>query len=269
MLTNLFRGLPGLTSAHVAAIVDLLPYDGSLPRAVMEVARHQTGLPIMRCGSIVWTGPIPNRSAFESFLSTDARNHMYQLSKDSHYNVPGMGILPEVPVEGQKPTFREEHFKITKPQSDLTLPVRQSILDEWEAEDQERVEYRTALRQLIQEHNKEWNPSGVPWKVKRPMEEDSQSRAEADAVTLPAASVTKESLLAEEGADVFTALGAEPFYELVVSKGRLFVLGLSDGVISNQQPVCGTGTGEYFLGDEADKIASAGSAQTKLAVGGA
>lgn len=268
MLTNLFRGLPGLTSAHVAAIIDVVPYDGSLPRAVMEAARHQLGLPVMRCGSIVWTGTLPNRSIIESFLSTDTRNHMYQLSKDSKYNVPGMGNLPSTPVdEGQQPTLREEHYKLTKPQNDLTLPLRQSVLDEWEAE--ERVEYRNSVRQLVQEHDKEWNPSGVPWKLKRPLEEDSQSNVEAAAVTLPGASETKESLLAEEGAEVHTVMGAEPFYELVASKGRLFVFALADGVISDQQPVCGLGAGEYYVGDDAKKVMSAGSALNKLVVGSA
>lgn len=80
----------GMGRGNTAVIVDMCPYDGSLPRALVD---YKTSVgqadPEMHCVSVLWCGQPPERHAIAAFLTREIRNHMYEASSTGKYSVPG------------------------------------------------------------------------------------------------------------------------------------------------------------------------------------
>jgi hypothetical protein len=132
-----------------------------------------------------------------------------------------------------------------------SLPIKQSVYDEWADS-----EMRNMFNEVVQAHNEKFNPSGQPWKPKRQVE-NSRESAETRAVALKSAEVSKEELVRDGASEV---AGADPFYSIIVPKGgdAMYLYGVSDGVVSDEIPFCGMGTGEYEVGAEAEKAKNSG-----------
>jgi hypothetical protein len=91
----------------------------------------------------------------------------------------------------QKPTFRESDYEITRPMDDESLPIKQSVYDEWQ-----ESELKALFDHLVHEHNSEFNKSSQSWKPKRQLDTTLES-ADVRAVTLPATEVSKGQLMRE------------------------------------------------------------------------
>jgi len=90
VLQALFRGMD-INKQHTCSIIDLVPYDSSLPRAVMELTSSEAeGCPRMCACSVVWTGVDQERQAIHRYIYSDVRNVMHKLSMQGAYKVPGM-----------------------------------------------------------------------------------------------------------------------------------------------------------------------------------
>ena len=105
------------------------------------------------------------------------------------------------------------------------------------------------LKEILEGHNKKFNPSGVPFKgdKKRSATDTEELESEASAEAL--------GPLEESDPDTKAALkpqaffpGAAANFEVLVKDGMLFVHGLQDGVVRSGQPLCGM-WGRFLCGD--------------------
>ena len=246
----------GLTSAHGAMVIDMVPYDGSLQRCVADL-KGREGMPATTCAAIAWAGPMDDRRSIQQFLYRDIRNHIYVTSKEGRYKVPGLMDMPPAVADTTKPTICDDDFKLTKVAQDSELQMRQTVVDQWEA----NVDFQAAFKEMCAEHNKKHNPSGKTFKGnKRPAQGADATSVESRAVTLTSVKVAKEDL-AKEG-DFYETIGLETFYELRAAKGHLYLHAIGDGVVGDEHPICGIGAGEFVLKEEAQKVKAAeGSSQ--------
>ena len=244
-----------MTTAHGAMVIDLVPYDGSLQRCVADL-KGREAMPATTCASIAWAGPIEDRRSIQQYLFRDIRNHIYAASKDGRYKVPGLMEMPPAAADTTKPTLYDDDFKLAKVAQD-GLQLRQTVVEQWEA----NVDYQVVFKELCAEHNKKYNPSGMTFKGnKRPAGDADETTMEARAVTLPSAQVAKADLTKET--DFYETIGLETFYELWAAKGHLYLHAIGDGVVGDEHPICGSGSGEFVLKEEAQKVKAAeGSSQ--------
>lgn len=134
----------------------------------------------------------------------------------------------------------------------MSLPIKQAIYDEWQ-----ESELKGLFDQIVHEHNAKFNLSGQPWKPTRRRAETTLDSADARAVSLPAAAVSKAQLMT---AGAYEVTGADPCYSLIVPKDgqSMYLFGLSDGVVSDLLPFCGLGAGEYCTPEEVEQVRNGG-----------
>lgn len=90
------------------------------------------------------------------------------------------------------------------------------------------------VQQAIDQHNKDHNPSGVPYKgEKKRTATEGQEEEEKTAVTLECVDTTVSKLSPEA-----TLPGPQGHYELLVKLPHLYLHALNDCVVSAQSPVC-------------------------------
>lgn len=174
---------------------------------MVDMASDQSnGLPDMRCASIVWAGlASEERTRVAGFLHRDIRTHVYNLSDQQKYQVPGLANLPTPTEDPTKPTYKDEDYLLTHPEADESLPLRQTVFDEWS----DNTEYRAAFHELVCEHDAKFNPSGKVFKSsKRAAPEDEQTSMESRAVVLPVSQASKESVM--QKGNVHEVIGSDP-----------------------------------------------------------
>jgi len=129
VLQGLWKGLK-VDSKSFAAIVDMLPYDHTLPRAIIEFkTMNMADVPQMCCGNMLWVGAPEDKALIRQILFREVRDVIYKAVKEGRCRIATLADIPqesEVPQES-KPTFREDNFKLTHPMEDDTLPVLQSV----------------------------------------------------------------------------------------------------------------------------------------------
>ena len=159
--------------------------------------------------------------------------------------------LTELPRPGDmamKPSWKESDYKVTRPEGEKFLQIRQSVMDEWLVSQ----EYKDAFRTLVAAHDHKFNPSGQSFRHKRPAEKPDNGSVDSRAISLPAIAESKADL--SKTGTIVEVVGAEPFYELLAVGGKLYVHGLNDGVISDEYPLFGTGVGDFTLGADAASV---------------
>ena len=128
VIETLWARMP-VSKANHAAFIDVMPYDGTIAHAVMEMKTLDgADLPTASCASVIWAGSTDDKSMMYKNMYQDVRDIIYKLSKDGGYAVPGLaGVPKELNTSGPRPTFKQEDFTVTHPMEDDTLPVRQSV----------------------------------------------------------------------------------------------------------------------------------------------
>ena len=128
MLQALFKGVD-FTKHNKCAVIDLLPYDASLPHAVMELMCSENDMiPATRVCSVLWTGKDDDNRNAQKWMFKEVRNVMYLLAKTGRLKLPG--FVEEQPAgvaEDERPTYKEDDYNLTKPQENNLLPLLQSM----------------------------------------------------------------------------------------------------------------------------------------------
>ena len=152
------------------------------------------------------------------------------------------------------PVLDHSKFVNTCPNAAGFLPVRQDIIDLLESKVQ-GPEYKQAIKDIIKEHNRNHNPSEVPFKgeAKRPAPEsrdddDDQARR---AKEYPAESDGPKSRDEFEADDIIPGNGGD--HEYMVKDGRMWGYAKDDCIISDVKPLVKF-WGEYLCGSENQKI---------------
>ena len=118
------------------------------------------------------------------------------------------------------------------------LPLKQEWLDIMDAT---LKTTHGRFQQAIEEHNKEVNPSGVPFKGRKRAPEQvtghgAQISDESDAITVTPVGITIEALEPDQRAQGNTKQHTP--HELLSKNGKLLVLCSEDGVLSKNEYLC-------------------------------
>lgn len=248
-----FKGT-GLSRSDLVMLADLCPYDATLPKTALNlVAAHNQGqgIPVLACSSLSWTQAtgVPQANARGiAFLHKNLRMHLLGMVRSKAISLPSLppGIMATVAAPGPRPTYDEAEFKVTMPRQDGTLPIRQTVHDEWADQD-----FAEQFHVLVMAHNAEWNASGVPFKAtpesqKRVAEPTAESLEASTAVSLPPVEGGKEKIVADNPGAVHCVLGFDSGFELIhTGKKELYIHALRDIVVSSDHALCCMGGGEY------------------------
>lgn len=258
MIARLFSGVN--IGRYGCMVVDLLPYDASVGEATVQLRSEEGFTPSIGCLSAVWVGIVSDKSAIADWITKSTMSVLCADVTSDRSSVPGadhVGAARDMASFGAaKPVLDLDKFKHSRPMSDGTLRLLQSLHFLWGEDPVFKVQFDA----LANSHNIKFNPSGVPFKEnnKRTAEEMGSSDDSA-AVSLsgePGVPTTKAAVM-EAHSDVVQIMGHSPSFELLVSKdGCLYMHGLEDSIVSNEIGLCGCGDGVFDLGTAAQATKS-------------
>ena len=261
VLARLFEGVH--IGRQGCMIVDLVPYDGTVGEAVVELRSEEGSPSTMGCMSAIWAGSTDDKASIATYVTKFTKQALFQAVTSLDAGVPGAtNIGPERDLSffgSLKPLLDDAKFNNTRPMTDGTLRLLQSVHIQW-GDDQH---YKTQFDTLANSHNSKFNPGGVPFKTSNKRTADEMgSSDDSKAVSLagvPGVPITKDLVL-EAHPDIVQIIGSSPSFELLVSKdGSLYMHGLEDSVVSTELMLCGCGDGVYDLGNAAQKTKSSDS----------
>ena len=242
-------------------VVDLLPYDGTLPLAVSRGVSDDDGdlpgisggpgipdgkrrkkepfvkIDDMSCISILWAGTNKDEIDLRQQVRVFVRD---RLTEDMKVGIrTGTSTLPDAaevphfrPLDSfiaitRAPTLDAARFEHTKPLADLTLPILQTVHDEF---DGYFPDICREFTEIVAQHNVEFNPSGRAFNGMQGVTNDEDPKmSPADSVALvsgPNDPVTKEDVIAKFGLEHTVVLpGSSPDFEMIAVRD-----GLSDKI---------------------------------------
>lgn len=238
---------------HQMVLVDLTPFDACLPRACLELNAAATPtLPSLGCLNVLWTGSPANRKRINVHVNTKIRDRTAILIKEGTLKLPALPDLsPEagLPVL-KKPTLDETKFEITAPMSDGTLRFHQPVLDTWSG--------HAGFKELVAEHNKQFNPSGASFKAKREAPDSQPEEGAAVTIDPGTGPKTKAEVQALNAQGLHVIPGSDANWELLITKiGELFLCAVTDTVVTSLTNLGGFGQGFYEVADGAAKVMAA------------
>lgn len=248
----------GLGYNDAIAWVDLLPYDDKLQLSVVnsrvqgpgsKVPRQMVIAPIWaKMAQLPSTDKVDN-GRVEDFIKKSVRRYTNSLVRTGTLKLEGLDIRDLKEAGTQPPTYNEKSYKMTCPNAAGLLPLRQDWLDTMN----ERIQAKSSrLQDIIKEHNKLVNPSGVPYKgeLKRPAEQSGEQDAEC------AAAVVGPEVDGPRSADDFSAdqciEGLSTEHKFFIKDGKLWLYAMQDQVVLTQEPLMQI-WGEYMCGTENKK----------------
>jgi len=245
VLRGLFKGMRDgrIRSAYV---IDLLPYDGTLPLAVSRGIPDEEGdltgiagisggpeakrrkkasvkIDHIGCLSVLWAGANKDEcKQVREFISDRVEEDLKIGIRTGNSSLPEASEVPPIRTlesfasATKAPELDESKFKHTKSLADSLLPVMQSVHDEME--EMER-EIWAEFEAIVSEHNREFNPSGRAFRDRPGRDDDKDPEAApADSVALvtgPDDPATKEDIIAKFGPDNAVVLpGSSSGFEL-------------------------------------------------------
>lgn len=184
MYKHLLEGLwSTATQPSMVFVRDYTLYDCSLLQACASVnsVRSSRSPTVAYAGVVVWQPDKAAKRATMDWVSTHARRWLHQQVEQKSYNIPGLRLPAQLAETGPRPSCSESNFVLCFPRSDGTLPIRQSVYDEWSSAP---ADLKDAFNSMVGDHDKDVNPSGTPWKGHHKREGDPSVLADANAITI-------------------------------------------------------------------------------------
>jgi hypothetical protein len=243
LLKHVFQGM-GLTPAARACIHHVTAWDPELAIACMELnASVNQAMPVctylgtgwgekqvMICKNILMS--------MMDTLSYKIDNGQYPLT-----NYDSTALAPT--GNTARPELAEANFHLTRVRhASGELAILETEMEKRRVAYAGDVNLRKLFDDAVVKFNKDNNPSGVPWKLKRAAPEDSPlavAASKATAVQLPPCEISVDD--AKKDAYVFTlpesrrqGESGKVLYELIMSKDgdKMYLLALSDGTLYEQ-----------------------------------
>lgn len=178
IITASLNGL-GLTAAQCCHVRDWTLYDDQLAVAVMELnSRSDKHLPMFAYAG----GTFPDLGGLTIAENVKEAIHTSMLAMvvAGTYHIPGHREPGPEPKAASRPVFKTDDMNLTCARANNELPILQSVHDVWDSVTMLKKEWDN----LVKTHNDEFNPSGVPWKARRPAEVPLQNLPEAEAMRI-------------------------------------------------------------------------------------
>ena len=255
-----------LSPKNTAAWLDGLPYDATLPLAVLQRSGVQSFIhPREMVASLLWHGSTADKKAMESYLTKTIRNKLKSKCKAKEFTIPGAPDISdsssgvEVKVA---PAYNEKNFILTKPMADKSLPLRKTFVDKWSGSDVPQ-KFKDLFKALLIKHDAKYNKCGIPFAgdvVKRKPE--GKASGDGAKTLTPEANAPKTLTDVEKlhGAVKSKFLQHNPKTQLMVAEdGAIYVqTGDEPELLLAENPLH-TYAGEYFIGKDCEKKKKEGS----------
>ena len=261
--SSILKGM-GLRVIDGVAWIDLCPYDDKLMQSIIwSYGRRSAQVPTQSVISPIWanmgktgdgeeaTAKVDN-ARIETFLKKSARNFTASRIRDKSLIFSEVPIVdPSTSPTTSAPALDVSKFVKTCPNASGFLPLRQDVLDLLEQKVQS-TEQKEAIEKIITEHNKNHNPSGVPYKgeTKRPAPVNTADEVAHRAKTYPAESDGPRSK--DEFGPTQIMAGQSSDHEFMVKDGKLWAYANEDCIISDEKH-CVKFWGEYLCGEDRKK----------------
>jgi len=227
----------GLTSSTTCPVRDHTPYDDQLALAVMEMMSppSQASRPKLGYSAGTWKD-MPGGTLIHANLETMIAENLYKLVNMNKYTLAGF------PSTGQEPrgdehfhrAFFEDNFKICCPRANHELPIRQSYYDQLGT----NAVTRTMFNNLVEEHDREFNKSGVPFKSRRTAETPLDEVEDANAITInPDSSWPSKEVLLKESRCQEVKMARNPVHIIVNEAGEVFLEAQDDTIVNRNEPL--------------------------------
>ena len=166
MYKNVLQGAwTGVSSPKYVFVRDYTLYDASIVQACSGFNANSAmhGTPVVGyAGACFLHAEASAKRNILDYASNLMRRWLFSAVEKKAYAIPGLRLPQPLAPGGPPPTYNENSFTVCFPRSDGSLPIRQAVLDEWLTCGSADVQM--SFNQLVDEHNKEVNPSGQPWK---------------------------------------------------------------------------------------------------------
>jgi len=244
LLRNVFEGIP-LAEGELAHVREWTLNDDCLPRAVMELEmERQARLPTLSYAGCTFNKFVKSGGGplVKANVEVSIKDHLSQLYRAKKYQFPGVPPVQEAaPLDMSGRPVAPQNLELCAP-SDALLPLKQMALDAFTFA---KPEIRAALDMVVRTHDEIFNPSGVPWKLRRLREEVGLVPVEdaARQVPRPGAPTKVEDL---QGPVVMVP-GIFSFQLVADGQGQLFLNSLEDSVVAAKTPLFHL-RGRYLMG---------------------
>ena len=156
----------GITQAGRVQFRHLTTWDPEVGIAIMELnSNHNIDLPTFK-----YTGTVARDQA--TTICKNVRVAMLDelnlKADEGKYNLPGFRNQDQEPAPEATPTLNEDIIKLCCARANKELPIKEVELMKAKALFGVLPDLADQLEQVILHHNGQCNPSGVPWKEKRP-----------------------------------------------------------------------------------------------------
>lgn len=249
---NLWKGM-NVTSSSGCVMVDLLSYDDSLlVSTVLNATKSRPKEPREMVISCIWARgdqESDKRRANAEWLFSACKRAIERLVRQRLLVLEGFDYK-EFKPEGVAPVSDPQWYVLTFPTAEGHLAMRQTALDEWSVK---FARLKKDFDEAVDKHNKEFNPSGFPYKAdgqKRAAPGNNGEEDGEEGIPFPGDLTfdSLESLTKAEG-KLNSLKSTLPHIQLVFSsKGGMYLHALDDGVVSSKRPLCQI-FGEYHSGD--------------------
>ena len=261
----LWNGM-NLTPKNTAAWLDALPYDATLPLAVLA----GSGVPSVTqpremVASFLWHGSTADKKAMENYITKTIRNKLKSKCKAKEFTIPGAPDISDASSGVQArspPTYDEKHFNLTKPMADKSLPCRKTFVDKWSGSDVPE-KFKDLFKAMLIKHDSTHNKSSIPYAG-----DVAKRKAEGNAGGDGAKTLTPEADAPKTQADVEKLHGTvktkfltqNPKTQLMVAEdGAIYVQTGDEPELLLAENSLHTYAGEYFIGKDFEKKKKDGS----------
>ena len=249
IIQSLCKGL-NLNKDSRIIVKDMHTYDDQLAAAVMALnSSKDKGLPLFGYVGVSWGGIEKSRNRAEN-VAEAIRDQLIGRAKEDPGALPHFkqsASIPPAPMfnSTQRPQYSEDQYQVTCPRANYELPVRQSVYDKFSGKaflatnPQALGKQPLSWEDIVSQHNKEFNPTGVPFKAKRASDVTVEALAadNPDPVVLPVPGPDEPqdeaAFIAAKA--VVVGSGNAAFNYIVTPDGRLYISGLQDAVLSHAE----------------------------------
>ena len=260
VLKYIFEGM-GLTPGARAVIQHMTAWDPEFAAACMELnAAKDSSMPTIMYVATGWT---PSHPTICKNMQTMMADELGNQIEKGTYTIPGYDANWTEPASARKrPELDDSMFKICKPRfASKELAITETELTKAKTLFSLDPALKKTFEETVAAFNKQHNPSGVPWKEKRPSTTDvASAESGSRGVFLPPCSKTVQELVSE-GAHVFSHVATPranmAFQLLIASAGtKIYFAAEQDGVF--YYPL-GRFVGSFLQGQPAKSTMAGGS----------
>jgi len=249
-----------LTPRHGGVWVDLLGYDASLSHSVIiDSPKPTLNRPVetvVTCVPVVCEDDSDEtRKRVTKWIQDKLHRDIRDLIMSKSLEVPDV-VVSEWRSTVPSPSCDVSILKVTMPIADHCLAIKQAAIDDWE---KKLVVKHGALQDIIQAHDKKYNPSGRTHKTTSDTSASTSGGianpfvpgppGDEDAVDWPAEH-TYDSMDALKSEGQLEAMAGSPAeYTLHSSGNKVFVQAHVDCILDQSKPLCHI-WGKYHTGSE-------------------